>query len=265
MANPVGLSRFGVREVANVSFINLATGQPAFYLDSLKISDLTIQAKTVYAVGGQGGNRLLAFDYGREVTLDIQDALLNPLAVAALTGNALSQGTQTVWKRDAGVTVLGTGGTPPVIFNLSETPLSTSTNFTVFTSVSGYDQTLVPSSSYTVSGKTITFTGGSGITAGTNVIVYYQFTSTGNGDTLIQLTANNFPGYYQVIGDTVVTDNATGNIVPYQFIIAKAKLQPNFKISLQAEANQPTAFDFKLDCLKPNNSNLMVSLIQYTN
>ncbi|WJJ55273.1 hypothetical protein QB910_000029 [Dabrowskivirus KKP3916] len=48
------MARYGLREVANVTFYDYKTGLPTMYLDTLKMSDLTIAAKSVDAVGGQG-------------------------------------------------------------------------------------------------------------------------------------------------------------------------------------------------------------------
>ena len=44
-------SRFGVREIVNVTLRSLTTGKPILYLDSLKVSNLDTTANRVYARG----------------------------------------------------------------------------------------------------------------------------------------------------------------------------------------------------------------------
>jgi hypothetical protein len=63
--------KFGIREIANVVFRAKTTqviggktfqkGQPVFYIDTAKTSTLEQAATTVYAQGGRGNNRLIAW------------------------------------------------------------------------------------------------------------------------------------------------------------------------------------------------------------
>lgn len=64
--------RFGVREICNVVFKAKADtkignsifvkGQPVLYIDSAKTSTVEGAATTVYATGGRGNTRLIAWD-----------------------------------------------------------------------------------------------------------------------------------------------------------------------------------------------------------
>ena len=64
--------KFGVREIANVVFkaknlqkigpYTFAKGQPVFYMDTAKTSTLEGAATTVYATGGRGNTRLIAWE-----------------------------------------------------------------------------------------------------------------------------------------------------------------------------------------------------------
>ena len=67
------IGKFGIREICDVVFKALADGQvignkkfskgqPVLYFDTLKTSSLEQAATTVYAQGGRGNARLIAWD-----------------------------------------------------------------------------------------------------------------------------------------------------------------------------------------------------------
>lgn len=88
--------KFGSREVANVVFraknkMTLGSrtfykDEPVLYFDSLKTSGLEGAATSVYAQGGWGNPRLIAWEGDKTLTLTMQDALLSPEGLAILSG-----------------------------------------------------------------------------------------------------------------------------------------------------------------------------------
>ena len=60
-----------------------------FYFDSLKTSSMEGQATTVYAQGGRGNARLIAWEGERTVTFMMEDALISPMGFSVLTGAGL--------------------------------------------------------------------------------------------------------------------------------------------------------------------------------
>ena len=91
--------KFGVREIANVVFraksdvkigdTQFVKGQPVLYIDSAKTSTLEGAATTVYAQGGRGNARLIAWEGEKTLTFTVEDALLSPLGFAILSGAGL--------------------------------------------------------------------------------------------------------------------------------------------------------------------------------
>lgn len=91
--------RFGVREICNVVFRAKAAqkvgnkifykNEPVIYFDSLKTSSLEGQATTVYAQGGRGNARLVAWEGERTVTFTMEDALISPIGFMILSGAGL--------------------------------------------------------------------------------------------------------------------------------------------------------------------------------
>ena len=60
--------------------------EPVIYFDSLKTSNLEEQTTTVYAQGGRGNARLIAWEGEKTVTFVMEDALLSPEGFSILSG-----------------------------------------------------------------------------------------------------------------------------------------------------------------------------------
>ena len=91
--------KFGVREICDVVLkkkapgwfgkIWLDAGMPVLYFDTLKTSTLEGAATTVYAQGGKGNPRLVAWEGDRTVTFTMEDALISPQSFSVLSGAGL--------------------------------------------------------------------------------------------------------------------------------------------------------------------------------
>lgn len=91
--------KFGVREICDVVLKAKAAqkigdkvfykNEPVCYFDSLKTSSLEGAATTVYAQGGRGNARLIAWEGERTVTFTMEDALISPIGFSILTGAGL--------------------------------------------------------------------------------------------------------------------------------------------------------------------------------
>ena len=69
--------KYGIKEVADVVFYSItAIGDEEFYtpvlfLDTLKVSTLEKAAEKVEAKGGKGNKKLITWNFGKEVTLNL--------------------------------------------------------------------------------------------------------------------------------------------------------------------------------------------------
>ena len=91
--------KFGVREICDVVFkaksagkigkYSYGIGQPVLYIDSAKTSTMEGAATTVYATGGKGNNRLVAWEGEKTLTFTVEDALLSPISFSILAGAGL--------------------------------------------------------------------------------------------------------------------------------------------------------------------------------
>lgn len=104
--------RFGIKEVADVHFYEVdkavksaaqaistyAGKTPVISFDTLKVSNIESTAENSEARGGKGNGALISWDYGREVTVTLEDALLSMETLSLLfegthTGDTDGDGT----------------------------------------------------------------------------------------------------------------------------------------------------------------------------
>ena len=91
--------KFGVREICDVVLKAKApqkignkifyANEPVLYFDTLKTSSMEGAATTVYAQGGRGNSRLVAWEGERTVTFTMEDALISPEGFMILSGAGL--------------------------------------------------------------------------------------------------------------------------------------------------------------------------------
>ena len=91
--------KFGVREICDVVLKAKAAqkvgnkvfykNEPVIYFDTLKTSSMEGAATTVYAQGGRGNSRLVAWEGERTITFTMEDALISPAGFMILSGAGL--------------------------------------------------------------------------------------------------------------------------------------------------------------------------------
>lgn len=95
--------KYGIREICDVVLKAKAAmkvgnkvfykDEPVIYFDTLKTSSLEGASTTVYAQGGRGNARLVAWEGERTVTFTMEDALISQLGLMILTGAGLIEAT----------------------------------------------------------------------------------------------------------------------------------------------------------------------------
>ena len=91
--------KYGVRDIVDVTLRAKGTvdlgnkrfykNEPVLYFDTLTTSTLEGASTTVYAQGGKGNARLMAWEGERTVTFTMEDALISPESLSILTGAGL--------------------------------------------------------------------------------------------------------------------------------------------------------------------------------
>lgn len=85
--------QYGIQEVADVTLYSIELDDnddeiyvPIIYFDTLKISSLEQSSSQAYAKGGLGNPDLIAWDFGKEINVTLQDALYSPASQALCWG-----------------------------------------------------------------------------------------------------------------------------------------------------------------------------------
>ena len=232
------LDRYGIKEVADVTFYELdengAPKHPVLYLDTLKVSTIEQTAEEAEARGGKGNPPLIIWDYGKEITVTLEDALFSVKSMAIMFGDGTADELTTITK-----TLTFTGSTPHSQYTFPGGKTVTITSSTI------YDATgsVVPSGS---------------LKANTTYFQTFDLNVTGSS---IEISAQTFPGTYYVTGDTYARSEITGKDEFFQFIIPKAKVQSENTITLEAEGD-PSVFNMNLRVMRPADG-VMMKLVKY--
>ena len=243
------LSRYGIKEVADVTFYDIkddgSMGAPVLYLDTLKVSTIEQTAENAEARGGKGNAALISWDYGKEITVTLEDALYSPRSLALIYGDedatpeelTAAQGKalikKTLWKQTAGDLTINEKN--------------------VTAKINGKEVTLTDCEFYKADGTVGSSSEYEYVTGSMPVV---------DGALKIDVSANSFPGVYYITGDTYARNEATGKDEFFQFIIPKAKvLSESNTITLEAEGD-PTVFSMNLKVLRPRDG-VMMKLVQY--
>ena len=275
------IGKFGIREICDVVFKALADGQvignkkfskgqPVLYFDTLKTSSLEQAATTVYAQGGRGNARLIAWEGEKTLTFTMEDALISPMGMAILSGAGLiesSANNKAIVHRteetsiSSGTITINCGNMTPVLPSenaecdiyviikdaygeLSGTTYRFDKNNTIF-GVSPEVNDESNDGSVAKSGSTLTITMPTGAEQTGNVLVDF-YAEAESGISTIEITPDNFGGFFQVEGSCLFRQEKNGMDFPAEIIIPKVKVQSNFTFSM-ASSGDPSTFTFTCD------------------
>lgn len=257
------LDRYGIREVADVTFYKLNTAgkptNPVLYLDTLKVSTIEQTAEESEARGGKGNAPLIIWDYGKDINVTLEDALFSAKSMAMMFGNgqvqaytgenAMIMKTETfiAYKGEAASASLPVAGTSSMGWKHQ------------YIAPDGKAYTKTNPKFYTEEGENITSTNvATEMADGKVIFCTYDLVVTGS---VITISADTFPGTYYITGDTYARNEKSGEDEFFQFIIQKAKVQSENTITLEAEGD-PSVFNMNLRVMRPADGKMMY-LVRY--
>ena len=258
------MNRFGVHDVLDFTFYDKVTGEPVLTLDTLKMSNMEATAESVYATGGSGNNRLLGWDFGREVLFNLQDALLNPQTVALQTGVDLKKDKALIKTRESVIAEVVDPTNPEgevthVKIPLSHVPLAK--GMFAYKTANGVTQgEKIDLKDAVVADQAITVPA-ENLDGGDRVIVHYQFETVNESETIV-IDSNKFPAFYEGVGDMVWRNETTGIDERVQIQIPKLKVSSSFSLQMQPDGD-PAVFDLDIDVFKEAGETEMVKIIRY--
>lgn len=297
--------KFGSREVANVVFraknkMTLGSrtfykDEPVLYFDTLKTSGLEGAATSVYAQGGWGNPRLIAWEGDKTLTLTMQDALLSPEGLAILSGADLIEAksgepiyvhqTSQVEVKTANTIVLPKGIIPCWNGGRKAGEDTSATDKYVFhkeadifcmkldangeiagepcvpakVTVAGENAEAVATILCHADGENVTVD----LPVGSVVLVDYYVAKKAGFQA--EITADKFAGNFYIEGETLFRREADGVDMPAEMVIPNGKVQSNFNLTF-SNSGDPAVFDFTVDCFpaytKFNKTKKVLGLIQ---
>jgi len=262
--------KYGIREICDVVLkakakMNVGNkvfykDEPVIYFDSLKTSTMEGAATTVYAQGGRGNSRLVAWEGERTVTFTMEDALISTVGLAILTGAdvidatekaVIQHVTETIEVNAEGKILVshepyqkdnehliyvmkldnGNVTTEPYIFVKGE-----------LDEKSG--KWAIEAAQFAVDGKTA-YTQDSNKPAKDDIVLVDYYVERNSGAQQIEITPDKFGGNFYLEASTLFRDT-NGVDMPAEFIIPNCKVQSNFTFTM-ASSGDPSTFTFTMD------------------
>ena len=256
--------KVGVREICDVVLKAKANttignhtfkkGEPVIYFDTLKTSTLEGAATTVYAQGGKGNSRLLAWEGERTLTFTMEDALISPKSLAILTGAGVIHADDVDGKRvQAHATQQVEVGADKAIKVTGEVSKIGDIYVMLLDSngeMSGVPvkATLPKENAYDKATDKTTINVPDGLFIEGDV-VFVDFYKEYTSDAVeITITPDKFAGYYYLEASTLFKREADGVDLPAEFIIPKVKIQSAFTFTM-ASSGDPSTFTFTMDAM----------------
>ena len=290
--------KYGIKEVANVYFealdddlkAGVYKGDIVLFLDTLKVSTIEQTAENVAAQGGWGNPRLVQWDYGKEINITLEDALISLESLRFMLGGAIKQATsnEKLWIRHTEEVVAQAGSNNTVVVPAPKDHLSgvkmypaaaTGHPIRLINLGGGDDSETAGTRTQITSGEmgdysVLTFNNPkAGVTSkqpavGDHIRIFWEEEVDGSGNEQaveVTISPSTFPGTYRVVGDTFMRSEKTGKDEAFQFIINKAKVSSNVTITLEAEGD-PSTFEMQLTVLRSagDDGDEMMKLVRYT-
>lgn len=258
--------QFGVREICDVVFkakgsgklgnMSYVAGQPVLYIDSAKTSTMEGAATTVYAQGGHGNTRLVAWEGEKTLTFTVEDALLSELGFAILSGAGLmkynKKGTDApkAYVHQTSVAYQDTDGNVDLKEVLGSNVIAVGAPIFVMTmehgSITGIVNYLTPATDK----KSLELKADHAEEKPKmqrTVFVDFYIEKT-EGVTEMTIDAENFAGYYYVEASTFFKRQSDGKNLPAELIFPNVKIQSNFTFAM-ASTGDPSTFTFTMDAM----------------
>lgn len=278
--------KFGVREICNVVLKAKAAqkvgnkifykNEPVLYFDTLKTSSMEGAATTVYAQGGRGNARLVAWEGERTVTFTMEDALISPEGFMILSGAGLIEASENkpiyqhivettddievdgntlkIWvekqpylpidKKENFAYVMimknGEAASEPYIPTHGEITADDEHDGKFLIIAQGHDDYVAGEDAESM----YALSDGTEFADVEAVLVDYYVEKT-EGAKQIEITADKFGGNYYLEASTLFR-NQDGVDLPAEFIIPNCKIQSNFTFTM-ASSGDPSTFTFTMD------------------
>jgi len=244
---------FAIKEVLNFTVFSYSSsgyGDALFYVDYAGQSNINTTGERLPIRGGQGNYKILDLDHTKDCTFASMLPLVDINALAVKLGVSVTEGATSATMQE--ILTVSASNT----ITLSATPTGSTLKLYKLSDERdlGVEQTAgTPASTpneYSISGKVVTL---NSTTAPENskFIAFYEYTS-GTTAQNVKITASDFPSFITITGRGIVDDDQDGQKIPVSFKVHKAKVQPQFELTMAGDS--ATELDFTTDCYTIVNS-----------
>jgi hypothetical protein len=208
-------------------------------------------ATTVYAQGGRGNSRLMAWEGERTVTFTMEDALISPAGFMILSGAGLVEASEakTVKVHTTEQTNKVSVADGVVTIELESEPYNEEGEDFIYVMLldSKGEISTEPYIPTSVNGKTITLAKTDDVSDFVNgsIVLVDYYVERESGVSEITITPDKFGGYYYLEASTLFR-NTDGVDMPAEFVIPNCKIQSNFTFTM-ASSGDPSTFTFTID------------------
>ena len=265
--------KFGVREICDVTFKAAANNQkvgnkvfkkyqPVFMIDTARTSNFEQASTTVYAQGGRGYARLIAWEGEKTMTFTVEDALMSPMGLAVLSGAGLINHKVGESARVHMTLEKSVGADGDIEIDLDdlrgETGLDSATSFLICDCIPMYatvigssgkaedflevDEIAEPIEVTENSPATLTVD----TTAAGKVVVVDFYLAMTNSVQTVTIGPEDFGGFFYVEAQTLFRDEATGKDLAANITFPRVKVQSGFTFTMAASGD-PSTFNFTMD------------------
>lgn len=241
------MALYGIKDCANLTLMDLATGKPVLFADYANVSTNEWTSERVYA--NSKGTRSIAWDYDRQGTLAVEMEVFDLKWLAVVAGSEFKTGEANVAKREivkVGADKMATLGGSPVANSIQVVPVGADEVEHIsepLEEVTG--ATAVATGQFKATGNELTFA--SDAVEGTAFAVYYLVLDSQVKS--MTISADKFPKAFKVIADALIREKETGTDEFVQIEYFNARPQSNFTITMSA--TEPTNLQVTFD-LFPN-------------
>ena len=228
------------REVCDLIFVDYTTKKPFLNLDFANVTTTELTGESVFAYGGKGHPKRVAFSGERGGTITIETQIQTVKLWQLITGGEVTNSAKFVTRVETTVDDVGT------VITLTDTP--------VVGSVVVYkaDDDCGTELACTVADTAITLT--TAITGGDKVIVYYMKEIT-NGVQRINIKSTSFPKNFIVYGDTIMKTE-DDEVLPYKLTAYKVAPQSNMSLSF-SNTGDPGSITITCDLMADGDDNML--------
>lgn len=255
------MKKFGVREICDVTFkakqqvkigkTIFEANQPVLVIDSAKTSTIEGASTTVYAQGGKGNTRLIAWEGEKTLTFTVEDALLSPVGFSILSGAGLFEGGEEIVRVHRTTTAFVPKDTAEIdlthaLLNNEEYVDTTAPLFVMIDKGAGPVGTKLTVAQSTIDAKKVQkITLAEDVADDTTVFIDYYVQKKAANVSELQIDADTFAGNYYVEASTLFRDT-DGKDMPAEITMPNVKIQSNFTFSM-ASTGDPSTFTFTMD------------------